>query len=72
MITGFIVSGELIDHKTIHLKEAVPLEDGELTVILEPRSGNHSPLKKAGAGLAGLRGKVRWEGNLDEMRGNRI
>lgn len=35
MNIAYVVKGELIDHKTIHLKEPVPLEDGEITVSVE-------------------------------------
>lgn len=45
MNIAYVVKGELIDHKTIHLKEPVPLEDGEIIVSVELRP-SVSPKKR--------------------------
>jgi hypothetical protein len=58
MKTAFILKGELSDHDTIKLKEPVPIEDGEINVIIEKTSGSDG--KTAGKSLYGaLRGEIK-------------
>ncbi|NPV00371.1 MAG: hypothetical protein HPY53_03210 [Brevinematales bacterium] len=58
MKTAFVLKGELSDHDTIKLKEPVPIEDGEINVIIEKTS--IIDVKNAGKSLYGaLRGEIK-------------
>lgn len=72
MNTAYVTNGELINHDTIKLKEPVPFENSEVTVILEPKVSVIPPKQENLLKLAELRGKVEWEGSLDELRKSRI
>ncbi len=56
MKTAFVLKGELSDHDTIKLKEPVPIEDGEINVIIEKTSG-----KEGGSSRKNLYGALRGE-----------
>ena len=48
MNTAYIVSGELIDHDTIKLKEPIPLENGEVRVLVEAGEKKESKKRRIG------------------------
>ena len=55
MITAYVVDGELIDHITIKLKEPIPLENGDIKVVVEQIESK----KKSREQLFG-----RWKGKI--------
>ncbi len=63
MITAFIVTGELIDHLTIKLKEPIPLENGEIKIVIEPRLKMTYSRKNL---LGSLKGKIIIHDDFNE------
>lgn len=64
MKTAFILKGELSDHNTIKLNEPVPIEDGEINVIIEKVSGTEG--KKTKKSLYGaLQGEIKMSDDFN-------
>jgi len=61
MNTAYIVKGRIIGHTRIELLESVPMNDEEVTVIIEPVK---KPGRKRTPGL--LKGKIRMMPDFNE------
>ena len=55
MKTAYVVSGKLVNHKSIELRESLPLADGEIKLTVE-KDGSH---KKSRRELFGI-----WKGKI--------
>jgi hypothetical protein len=65
MDTAYIVKGHIINHTTIRLAEAIPIEDNEVTVIIETTK---KIAKKRIPGL--LKGKIWMSPDFNEPIGD--
>jgi len=65
MRTNIVIDGKLIEQamKATGLKTKRAVVEAGLKLLIQV---------KAQTGIRNLRGKVKWEGNLDEMRAGRI
>ena len=61
MDTAYVVKGHIINHTTIQLSESIPIEDKEVTVIIETIK---KTAKKRIPGL--LKGKIWMSQDFDE------
>lgn len=63
MNTAYVIIGELINHDTIKLKEAVPFEDGEIRVVVELKEKVPESRKRA---FGSLKGKITMRDDFNE------
>ncbi len=61
METAYIVKGHIVNHTTIQLSESIPIDDNEVTVIIETVK---KTAKNRDQGL--LKGKIWMSPDLDE------
>ena len=63
MITAYVVDGELIDHTTIKLKEPIPLDNGEIKVVVEQKERK----RRSRESLFGMwKGKITMSPDFNE------